>query len=89
VLDKLGKDPALASNIFMTMVTDLVGFGASWHRHRAALRATTPGKQRRARSYEGGAPTVVTGAVVCAGEPSSAWRRMRMLMTITAASPPG
>ncbi len=27
VLDKLGKDPALASNIFMTMVTDLVGFG--------------------------------------------------------------
>jgi magnesium transporter len=27
MLDKLGKDPALASNIFMTMVTDLVGFG--------------------------------------------------------------
>ena len=27
ILDKLGKDPALASNIFMTMVTDLVGFG--------------------------------------------------------------
>jgi len=27
VLDKLGKDPALASNIFMTMITDLVGFG--------------------------------------------------------------
>ena len=27
LLDRLGKDPALASNIFMTMVTDLVGFG--------------------------------------------------------------
>ena len=27
MLDKLGKDPALASNIFMTMITDLVGFG--------------------------------------------------------------
>ena len=27
ILDKLGKDPALASSIFMTMVTDLVGFG--------------------------------------------------------------
>jgi len=27
LLDKLGKDPALASNIFMTMITDLVGFG--------------------------------------------------------------
>jgi len=27
VLEKLGKDPALASNIFMTMITDLVGFG--------------------------------------------------------------
>jgi len=26
-LDRLGQDPALASNIFMTMVTDLVGFG--------------------------------------------------------------
>jgi len=27
ILDKLGKDPALASSIFMTMITDLVGFG--------------------------------------------------------------
>jgi len=27
VLAKLGRDPALASNIFMTMITDLVGFG--------------------------------------------------------------
>lgn len=27
VLEKLNKDPALASNIFMTMITDLVGFG--------------------------------------------------------------
>ena len=27
LLDKLGKDPALASSIFMTMITDLVGFG--------------------------------------------------------------
>jgi magnesium transporter len=27
LLDRLGQDPALASNIFMTMVTDLVGFG--------------------------------------------------------------
>ena len=27
ILEKLGKDPALASNIFMTMITDLVGFG--------------------------------------------------------------
>lgn len=27
LLDKLGQDPALASNIFMTMITDLVGFG--------------------------------------------------------------
>jgi len=27
VLDRLGQDPALASNIFMTMITDLVGFG--------------------------------------------------------------
>jgi magnesium transporter len=27
LLDALGQDPALASNIFMTMVTDLVGFG--------------------------------------------------------------
>lgn len=27
LLEKLGQDPALASNIFMTMVTDLVGFG--------------------------------------------------------------
>jgi len=26
-LERLGQDPALASNIFMTMVTDLVGFG--------------------------------------------------------------
>lgn len=26
-LDRLGQDPALASNIFMTMITDLVGFG--------------------------------------------------------------
>ncbi len=27
ILDKLGQDPALASNIFMTMITDMVGFG--------------------------------------------------------------
>jgi magnesium transporter len=27
VLERLGQDPALASNIFMTMITDLVGFG--------------------------------------------------------------
>ncbi len=27
LLHKLGQDPALASNIFMTMITDLVGFG--------------------------------------------------------------
>jgi len=27
VLDALGQDPALASNIFMTMITDMVGFG--------------------------------------------------------------
>jgi magnesium transporter len=27
ILGILGKDPALASNIFMTMITDLVGFG--------------------------------------------------------------
>ena len=27
LLDRLGKDPALASNIFMTMITDMVGFG--------------------------------------------------------------
>jgi magnesium transporter len=27
VLDRIGQDPALASNIFMTLVTDLVGFG--------------------------------------------------------------
>jgi len=27
LLDALGQDPALASNIFMTMITDLVGFG--------------------------------------------------------------
>jgi magnesium transporter len=27
LLDRLGQDPALASNIFMTLVTDLVGFG--------------------------------------------------------------
>ncbi len=27
LLDRLGQDPALASNIFMTMITDLVGFG--------------------------------------------------------------
>ena len=27
LLDKVGQDPALASNIFMTMITDLVGFG--------------------------------------------------------------
>jgi len=27
ILDKLGRDPALASNIFMTMITDMVGFG--------------------------------------------------------------
>ena len=27
VLRRLGQDPALASNIFMTMVTDIVGFG--------------------------------------------------------------
>ena len=27
ILDQLGQDPALASNIFMTMITDLVGFG--------------------------------------------------------------
>ncbi|MBT8214475.1 MAG: magnesium transporter, partial [Acidimicrobiia bacterium] len=27
VLKSLGQDPALASNIFLTMVTDLVGFG--------------------------------------------------------------
>jgi magnesium transporter len=27
LLERLGKDPALASNIFMTLVTDLVGFG--------------------------------------------------------------
>ncbi len=27
ILDKMGQDPALASNIFMTMITDLVGFG--------------------------------------------------------------
>lgn len=26
-LDRMGQDPALASNIFMTLVTDLVGFG--------------------------------------------------------------
>ena len=26
-LERLGQDPALASNIFMTMVTDMVGFG--------------------------------------------------------------
>lgn len=26
-LDRFGQDPALASNIFMTMITDLVGFG--------------------------------------------------------------
>jgi len=27
ILDRLGKDPALASNIFMTMITDTVGMG--------------------------------------------------------------
>jgi magnesium transporter len=27
ILDTMGQDPALASNIFMTMITDLVGFG--------------------------------------------------------------
>jgi magnesium transporter len=27
LLDALGQDPALASNIFMTLITDLVGFG--------------------------------------------------------------
>ena len=27
LLHKLGQDPALASNLFMTMITDLVGFG--------------------------------------------------------------
>jgi magnesium transporter len=27
LLDRLGQDPALASNIFMTLVTDLMGFG--------------------------------------------------------------
>jgi magnesium transporter len=27
LLDRLGQDPALASNIFLTMITDLVGFG--------------------------------------------------------------
>ena len=27
LLERLGQDPALASNIFMTMVTDMVGFG--------------------------------------------------------------
>ena len=27
LLERLGQDPALASNIFMTLVTDLVGFG--------------------------------------------------------------
>lgn len=27
VLDKIGQDPALASNIFMTLITDLMGFG--------------------------------------------------------------
>lgn len=27
LLERLGQDPALASNIFMTMITDLVGFG--------------------------------------------------------------
>ena len=26
-LDRMRQDPALASNIFMTLVTDLVGFG--------------------------------------------------------------
>ena len=26
LLDKLGQDPALASNIFLTLVTDMVGF---------------------------------------------------------------
>jgi magnesium transporter len=26
ILDKLGQDPALASNIFLTLVTDMVGF---------------------------------------------------------------
>jgi magnesium transporter len=26
VLDRLGQDPALASNIFLTLITDLVGF---------------------------------------------------------------
>ena len=28
LLDRLGKDPALGSNILMTTVTDLVGFGS-------------------------------------------------------------
>ena len=27
LLQKLGQDPAVASNIFMTMITDMVGFG--------------------------------------------------------------
>jgi magnesium transporter len=27
LLQKYGQDPALASNIFLTLVTDIVGFG--------------------------------------------------------------
>jgi magnesium transporter len=27
LLHRLGQDPAMASNIFMTMITDMVGFG--------------------------------------------------------------
>ena len=27
LLERLGQDPAMASSIFMTLVTDLVGFG--------------------------------------------------------------
>ena len=26
ILDRLGQDPALASNIFLTLITDMVGF---------------------------------------------------------------